>query len=165
MHLYSEPNAPNAFSRLDFSRAQAPRAPWVTPAVRGAGRRPLPYSGWIATPRGTARSRHKPAEDEEASPSICRHAPGPRMIPAPEPLPVPEPRPSPRPYGSWPRPRISQRSPELAHPNTCSELQIFIATASGPRRGLHALRDAAPRRGGGAPAVPPPASRGPDCGG
>lgn len=100
MHLYSEPNAPNAFWCLDFSRAQAPRAPWVTPAARGAGRRPLPYSGWIATPCGTARSGHKPAEDEEALPSICRHAPGPRMIPAPEPLPVPEPRPSPKPHGS-----------------------------------------------------------------
>lgn len=100
MHLYSGPSAPNAFSRLDFSGAQAPRALWMTPAAGGAGRRPLPYSGWIATPRGAARSRHKPAEDEEASTRICRLAPDPSVTPAPEPLPVPDPHPSPRPHGS-----------------------------------------------------------------
>lgn len=77
------------------------------------------------------------------------------------PLPVPQSRtqsaclsqiPAPSRGCAWlrPRPRIPQRSPQPAHPNTCSELQIFIAAAAGPRRGLGAgsalcwmLRDAA----------------------
>lgn len=147
-------------SHLVFPQIEALRASPVTPAAQLRTVRNTPAAqlaactGWLVMGMGMGRP---------ASPTCL-------------PLPVPRSRtrsaclsriPAPSRGCAWlrPRPRIPQHSPQPAHPNTCSELQIFIAAAAGPRRGLGALRDAARRREGGPPAGPPLPSRGPGCGG
>lgn len=167
MHTCSGPNAPNAFLASRFLPSPSPSGPagdagsWPL----AAGCWPLPYPGPIATPRGAARSRHKPAEDREASPRTCRPAPRRPTIPAPERWPIPDPRPSPRPHRSgrvhaFPGAALGWLTRTRAPSSRSSSPQ-----PQAPGAGSALLRDAARRRGGGAPAVPPPPSRGPDCGG
>lgn len=162
MHTCSGPNAPNAFLASRFLPSPSPSGP-----AGDAGSWPL-AAALPRTDRDAPRRSSQPAQTGRGRGGLATHLP-PRSPPAHDPGPgaLADPGSPPLPEAAplGPGPRISRRCPRLAHPNTCSELQIFIAAAAGPGRGLGALRDAARRRGGGAPAVPPPPSRGPDCGG